>query len=797
MGSRVGDSLLVKYAVASAGAKPGKQGRGGGVAVVTKHEVKPEEEAEEEEEDQKGYFGVGQDAYALPSSSSRVTSGENSTVSAVASGVTVKQEETEGEASGGGGGGGVVGLGVNPAGDGSRGAVSSGDTAAEEIAVATGAVDGGEGAVVDDRSAGAEVDAAAPTSEASSGSKAAVEEGTETAAEAGEGVGRSYCSAPPVGVEGDGETLSVATPTKAPKGATSSSQDRKGEEEVRGEESVKDEDMVEAVSGGAGGGGSAKRGRGEWSSSDDEGGGRVVFDEEAQPNKKRPRAATSTSSSTAAAAAAAAAAAGESDAAPSSTAAAAAALSTGVDVTAAARAETGFVAAVGEEQGGHREVTPVLSPERNDPATAVSAMDTTSSSSSLHEASAGAAVADARVATAGVVTTAGAADGSAEGEGAASAAAAAATRAKGAADHNQNAPTITAIALSREEQESIQEEEELYGARLGPSPTSTGRTDGGLGGGSLALLGPKDGDRTIEAVGFRLRVVDSICTLGPIVDAALVPSAYHVPKTAALTGGRGGGGGGSGNRGRFRGQRAVKGSEQTRAAAVAAAATVGGRGGAGGGTSGGGIRTSLVCAAGYGGQGSLAVFSAGLRTEVVVELSVPGAIGVYTAPEGGSASDGGGGAKNRDTLVLVSCTSTPQGRSGHTRVLAFEEDARVAELPEGSDGNPFVCDAATADVCVMAGGTIVQAHDQGLRVTRNRVPVQDVLASEDPELGGLGAEAGVTVVRAAAAGSHACCLLSNRRLHLMALDDGDLMPVLAAAAPAPAAAAAAAAGEEG
>lgn len=63
-------------------------------------------------------------------------------------------------------------------------------------------------------------------------------------------------------------------------------------------------------------------------------------------------------------------------------------------------------------------------------------------------------------------------------------------------------------------------------------------------------------------------------------------------------------------------------------------------------------------------------------------------------------------------------------------------------------------------------------------MTRNRAAVFDVLASDDPEFGGLGAEAGVSVVRAAAAGSHACCLLSNLRLHLMALDDGDLMPLL-------------------
>lgn len=57
-----------------------------------------------------------------------------------------------------------------------------------------------------------------------------------------------------------------------------------------------------------------------------------------------------------------------------------------------------------------------------------------------------------------------------------------------------------------------------------------------------------------------------------------------------------------------------------------------------------------------------------------------------------------------------------------------------------------------------------------------------MLASEDPEVGGLGADPGVTVVRAAAAGVHACCLLSDNRLRLMALEEGDaqeaeLLPV--------------------
>lgn len=77
---------------------------------------------------------------------------------------------------------------------------------------------------------------------------------------------------------------------------------------------------------------------------------------------------------------------------------------------------------------------------------------------------------------------------------------------------------------------------------------------------------------------------------------------------------------------------------------------------------------------------------------------MPGATGVYAAPEGRihsrSGGDNSGGPderRDRDTLVLVSCSSptpiaalqTPgttgdRGGPGHTRVLAFEEDARVS-----------------------------------------------------------------------------------------------------------------------
>lgn len=117
------------------------------------------------------------------------------------------------------------------------------------------------------------------------------------------------------------------------------------------------------------------------------------------------------------------------------------------------------------------------------------------------------------------------------------------------------------------------------------------------------------------------------------------------------------------------------------------------------------------------------------KKKVVVELPIAGATGVYTT------SEGGGGMNNRhkksvdqhhkrhhhDTLVIVSSSSLLAGPSsrppgggaegtGLTRVLALEGGPRVVELAEGGDDNPFVCDAATVDVCTMAGGTIVQAH---------------------------------------------------------------------------------------
>lgn len=76
------------------------------------------------------------------------------------------------------------------------------------------------------------------------------------------------------------------------------------------------------------------------------------------------------------------------------------------------------------------------------------------------------------------------------------------------------------------------------------------------------------------------------------------------------------------------------------------------------------------------------------------------------------------------------------------------------------------------------------ARAQGLRVVRRRQAIQDILASEDTELDGLGAASGATVLRAAAAGAHACCLMSGCRLQLMALEEGeedeaDLLPAVA------------------
>eukprot|EP00903_Cladosiphon_okamuranus_P018754 g17257.t1 len=679
MGSRVGDSLLVKYAVASAGTQPGKRGKEAsdvGAAGLMR-ELKVEAENEERE----GVGGGGGAANGV------VGGGEEAVAAAAAA---ASSATAAAAAEGGASSDPTVGLG--------RGAVAIKEEPKEaagltgmDVANSVGNGRGGGSAAADPSSAEADASKDAATSTA-----------TATAAAGGSGAAATGETTPP-----DADTPAPAPATGAGKASVASQADADGiadstatataaatptrmkRPEIAREEGEGDANNA-VDSGGSGNSSSSssgKRGRGERSPSPGEGegnggggggdgeGARVAADEgededNTQPDKKRSRVSSS-------------AAAGTEDPAVSP-----------ADIASpsdpAAEKEGVPRAVEGGERGceppGTPGAKPTASPEENgDPAKAIDALDTTSPM---------------------VVT-----DGTAENF------------------YGENEETTKLI---REELEMIHEEEDLYGARLGSA-----RAVGTRGGRAppLSTLGSKVSERVIEAVGFRLKVVDSICSLGPIVDAALVPSAYHVPKTRVP---------GSGRR----------------------AAAAGGSSG-GGATSGGGIRTSLV----------------------VVELSVPGATGVYTSPEGSGRA---GGSRNRDTLVLVSCSSSPpppqtpldadadavESGPGHTRVLAFEEDARVVELADGAAGNPFVCDAATADVCVMAGGTVVQAHAQGLRVTRDRAAVFDVLASDDPEFGGLGAEPGVSVVRAAAAGSHACCLLSNLRLHLMALDDGDLMPLL-------------------
>ena len=76
-------------------------------------------------------------------------------------------------------------------------------------------------------------------------------------------------------------------------------------------------------------------------------------------------------------------------------------------------------------------------------------------------------------------------------------------------------------ALSRKEREMIEEEEQLYGARLGPSPE--GKVVVGR---NLARLGPLGGGRTIEAVGFRLKVGDlenHLCESAGVDEASTHP----------------------------------------------------------------------------------------------------------------------------------------------------------------------------------------------------------------------------------------------------------------------------------
>lgn len=68
------------------------------------------------------------------------------------------------------------------------------------------------------------------------------------------------------------------------------------------------------------------------------------------------------------------------------------------------------------------------------------------------------------------------------------------------------------------------------------------RPTGGLSPGE-SLQAVSNSRVSLPRAGFPPQVVDSLCTLGPIMDAVLVPSAYHVPR-AALPRNRGAAAGG-------------------------------------------------------------------------------------------------------------------------------------------------------------------------------------------------------------------------------------------------------------
>ncbi|CAN0087699.1 unnamed protein product, partial [Scytosiphon promiscuus] len=498
MGSRVGDSLLVKYAVASAGAQPGRRGKDAAGALVAKKEPKTEVREEGSEGNEgggtskkeggspagpstNGSAGGQKGAGAVPGGEGDTAESGDVPAGAGGSGAAVKQEPQEMEEEDAAR---VAGMEVD-SGAGDSSAMASGGGIGSEPESNLAGDDGEEAAGGGDAGDGVQPAKDEPSSE--------MREATGTEAVGSEETAAAGSGSP--GADGDAPAI---TPTKQRRDAPASREPRDG-------------------SPAAAGGGSAKRGRAERSPSEDaqEDDGDVRADGDAhedQPGRKRPRVSSSVLDEGS-----------HDDAMPMP-----------AETAPASKADEAGESEVDPADRG--AASPTAPSERATSSGKVDAMDTTPSSSS---SSSPPPPLDSSPATGGGVEASAA--GSFEhgaGAGAESAAPIGLPVAAGS-NHGDGAAATAMPLLSREEQEAIQEEEQLYGARIGSS-TSVGAV--GAPGAALARLGAKGAERVIEAVGFRLRVVDSICTLGPIVDAALVPSAYHVPKTVALAapGGPGG-----------------------------------------------------------------------------------------------------------------------------------------------------------------------------------------------------------------------------------------------------------------
>lgn len=485
MGSRVGDSLLVKYAVASAGAQPGRRG-----ALVAK-EPKAEEGGDREGVDQSG------DGSAPGPSTDGAISGQKNTA---------------------GGGGGGIANGAVPGG--SAASVKEEPLEKEEknaaaaspsgMEVDGGARDSGAGAsggeivsepennvVGDDgQEATRSGDAGAEVRSAEDGASPEMPEKLEeTGVGREEGVGVSGAS--PVGGGGGvgtGADAPAATPTKQSQDAPAPEEPAAAEEGAGSGEDGSFE---------ASGGGSAKRCREERSPSeeeDQEGEGNNRADRNGgdndgdQPDKKRSRLSSS----------------GADDA---------------VTVPAEAVASASETSALREGEGDPVDgeaASPEVPSEKSNVGK-VDAMDAVPSPPpSLDPATASASGANAP--SAGSVEH-GASEGAASAAPIGTAFPAENNHGNGAA---ATTPETMMPLLSREEQEMIQEEEALYGARIGS--TSAGRLDE-IPGAALGHLGSKGGERVIEAVGFRLRVRAGhlgSCMVSAIVEAAVAEGGQRV-----------------------------------------------------------------------------------------------------------------------------------------------------------------------------------------------------------------------------------------------------------------------------
>jgi hypothetical protein len=218
----------------------------------------------------------------------------------------------------------------------------------------------------------------------------------------------------------------------------------------------------------------------------------------------------------------------------------------------------------------------------------------------------------------------------------------------------------------------------------------------------------------VEALGIRMRVLDSLVNIGPIVDMDVGPVATGT---------------------------AVHSGESTSK------------------------ETVILCSTGFGSTGGLTAVAAGHRTWPVCHASMAGVEGIWSLGKGAEAH------------ILL----TGEGWTRLLRLQAGQDAVRLVESIE--EATPFASEVRTVCAGELEGGREVQVFEHGVRVVLEGAAVQDIVATDSPDIGGAGLPEGSLTLQADVCGPFVLLLQDTGDLGLLLVEheedtsSGDLMAV--------------------